>query len=358
MSSLNDFSDTLYNFHKAPEYKSIETLCSKAKEEFLNALRNVDEKEFVDTHAKGATSKDKKNHVEAWMSKLIDEINNIVKRESDNDMQAASDFYELLFLNSGNMQNKVSTIKAKTDFYRMRSADNYLRYDRKGLFLISDKCENLVGTYRYNPSGYACLYLASNLYLAWEESRRPDFDKVNFSRFQNTQELRVLNVTISRSFRNEEDFLMAYLTLLCSAKTTDKKEDKHNFQYIVPHLIMKALCHSQRQCKENKEQDMIHGIKYLSSRRYDQKDFLFQDKRLSIAYVFPQHPHDDTQELCPFLAKLFKLTAPRSYFLYKTHRINLNHKFALTSDYDGSLFQQLEQQAKGDKLEKYDVQDE
>lgn len=245
----------------------------------------------------------------------------------------------------------VYNIANKTDFYRMRSADQYKLYDRNGLFLIPDNMENLVGDYRFNPSGYACLYLASNLYLAWEESRRPDFDKVNFSRFQITRSIDVLDITISPNMLYVENFLMAYITLLCSAKTTDT--DKHHFQYVVPHLMMKVLCYSQFRAKSNKH---IYGIRYLSSRRFDQKDFLFQDKSLSEAYVFPQHPHNAMQKVCPVLSRLFKMTEPRTYFLYKSQCIDFSfNKTALTSDYKGSLFYRLELETQKDELDKYDA---
>lgn len=54
----------------------------------------------------------------------------------------------------------------------------------------------------------------------------------------------------------------------------------------------------------------------MSSRRYDQKDLLFDDLKLTEAYVFPQRPHDEEHAICPYLAKLFRLTEPRSYFLF------------------------------------------
>lgn len=233
----------------------------------------------------------------------------------------------------------------------MRSAKKYELFDRKGLFLISDDNKKLVGDYRFNPPGYACLYLASYLYLAWEETRRPDFDTVNFSRFRTTKKIQVLSITVKPKMQYKEDFLMAYLMLLCCAKTND--EDKYKFQYIVPHLVMKALCLSQRKTAEAKGK-MVYGIKYISSRRYDQKDLLFQDKWLSEAYVFPQHPHRETDGICPILSKLFIMTEPRTFFLYKNSRINFYDKKALISDYTDSLFYRLEQETSKDKLKRYD----
>ena len=108
----------------------------------------------------------------------------------------------------------------------------------------------------------------------------------------------VLDLTINKDCKFQGQFLMAYLSLLCGVKTTDK--DKHNYQYVVPQMMMKVLCHCQKKYEEINPDNVcsIAGIKYMSSRRYDQKDLLFDDWKLTIAYVFPQRPHDDTVDVC------------------------------------------------------------
>lgn len=357
MGTLKNFSEELYNFHKTKEsqYESINSLCDKAEAFFLDELKKVDEREFARTHLIGITSAAKKAHITKWMESIIGRMKTIVMKESENDLNAAMEFFHLLFHKDGTpiYRHSVADVNAGTDFYRMRTAEKYQRYDRKGIFIISDSKRNLVGSQRFNPSGYACLYLASNLYLAWEELRRPDFDTVNFSRFRNIRELKVLDVTIRTKMLYQEHFLMAFLTLLCCAKAEDS--DKHKFQYIVPHLLMKALCNSQRLVEKTSKM-MLDGIRYTSSRRYDLSDFLFQgNRRLSTAYVFPQHPHKAEDEVCPHLAKLFRLTEPRTYFLYKTHRLNFYNRSALTSEYMETLFYQMEEMTKKDKLERYDI---
>lgn len=360
MSTLRDFSQALYDFHceKVGLYNSIESLCSVAKDYYIAQLGNVEESEFAATHLHGLTPSEKKSKLLTWITKEIQEINDIVKRESDNDLHAAEELYKRLFdvgTAKPKYANMTCNLDAHTDLYRVRSAERYNIYDRKGMFLLSDKLENLVGAYRFNPSGYACLYLASNLYLAWEETRRPDFDKLNFSRFQNTRKVEVLDITINKDCKYQGQFLMAYLSLLCGAKTTDK--DKHNYQYVVPQMMMKILCLSQRQFKNINGSDSgsVAGIKYMSSRRYDQKDLLFDDWKLTIAYVFPQHPHDDSIDVCPYLANLFKLTEPRTYFFFKAHRYDFHTKTARVSGYQDSLFYQLEEEMKNLSLGKYDT---
>lgn len=359
MSTLRDFSQALYKFHseKVGQYNSIESLCSVAKDYYIAQLENVEESEFTAAHLSGKTPSEKKSKLLIWMNDEIKKINDIVKRESDNDLHATEDLYHRIFDDvkaKPKYKNMTYSLDTQMNFYRVRSAEKYNLYDRKGMFLLSDKLENLVGAYRFNPSGYACLYLASNLYLAWEETRRPDFDKLNFSRFQNTRKVEVLDLTINTDCKFQGQFLMAYLSLLCGAKTTDK--DKHNYQYVVPQMMMKVLCLSQREFKRvnGSDADSVAGIRYMSSRRYDQKDLLFNDWRLTIAYVFPQHPHDDKHDVCPYLSSLFWLTEPRTYFLFKTHRFNFFTRSAYVSSYQDSLFYQLETELKKEKLAKYD----
>lgn len=365
MSTLREFSQALYNFHsiKAGEYKSIETLCSVAHENFMEEFDKIDDGEFKYINLAGATTSERKKQLKMWLDEKMSRIDSLVKHESDNDLSAAPKLYELLFDKSNGLpkyKHVTSTLAARTDFFRVRDAEKYVLYDRKGMFVLSDDLENKVGAYRFNPSGYACLYLASNLYLAWEECRRPNFDTVNFSRFQNTKEVEVLDLTIHDEYKYREHFLMSYLALLCGAKTTDK--DKHNFQYVVPQMMMKVLASSQRKLESRKKDKLckkkpckiIAGIRYMSSRRFDQKDLLFDDKRLTIAYVFPQHPHDDKHDICPYLASLFWLTEPRTYFLFKTHRFNFFTRSAYVSSYQDSLFYQLENELSKEKLAKYD----
>lgn len=363
MSTLRDFSQALYDFHSKKVgkndgyYHSIETLCTVAKDYFVAELENVDESEFATTYLFGRTPSEKKSRLLTWIKCKIDKINAVVKCESENNMLAAIDLYKILFDEKTAMPKykyMTCSVAAHTDFYRVRSAEKYDLYDKKGMFVLSDELEHLAAANRFNQSGFACLYLASNLYLAWEETRRPDFDKLNFSRFQNTRKVEVLDLTINKDCKFQGQFLMAYLSLLCGAKTTDK--DKHNYQYVVPQMMMKVLCHSLNQYAHiNPGKDSpLAGIKYMSSRRFDQKDLLFDDWRLTISYVFPQRPHNDTVDVCPYLANLFKLTEPRTYFFFKIHRYDFSSRKARVSEYEDSLFYQLEEEMKNLNLKRYD----
>jgi hypothetical protein len=115
---------------------------------------------------------------------------------------------------------------------------------------------------------------------------------------------------------------------------------------VVPEWMMTLLLHHQAKMKH--KEHCLMGIRYLSSRRYDCEDFCFTDKNLSIAYVFPVTGVGGQAKR---IEDSFRMTAPRSYFFYKIHRFDFGKRRARISDYDDSLFFQIEQQLKKEKLE-------
>jgi hypothetical protein len=340
MATLREFSKSLYDFHGVSQsVDNLSGLCNAAKEVLLKYYETVDEKEFnsISPQYDKKCLKDK-------LTQFIDTVNDAISK-SNNDYTQLDKIYGYLFDQGGRAKHKgsVATLTKRTNFYRVRSASDYKLYNREELFVIPPDKLNLVGQYRFNHVGCPCLYLASNLYLAWEECRRPDFTTVNFSRFENVQDLKVLDLTIKPIFRYVGDFYMAYLTLLCCAKANDT--DKFKFQYVVPNLMMSLLLRQQSESTERTAKNRLDGIRYLSSRRYDCSDFLFDGHSLSVAFVFPDNSDNS-------LKQLFRMTSPRSYFLYKIHRFNWDAKYARISDYQNSLFYQLECQLKTEKLDK------
>jgi hypothetical protein len=348
--NLREFSERLFLFHKSVnDIKNLEELCKETQDYLFREYDNIDESEFskVNSFAK-YTPKDKKAIIREKLKKFTDDSILRIK-ESKQDFTAVSGFYDLLFKDNGELRYEgcCTTIGADTDFYRVRSASGYKLYNQSELFIVPYEKERFVGQGRYNQPGSAHLYLASTLYLAWEECRRPDFVTVNFSRYVNKKSLRVLDLTISSSFTKYGNFVMAFLALLCSAKTND--DDKYKFQYVVPDLMMKLLLRSQHDVRDSSKRYV--GIKYISSRRYECSDFLFNGRYPSDAYVFPQQQANKAKvEDSDSLNKLFKMTDPRSYFLYKLHRLDFDAGSARISDYKNSLFHQLEAQLQNEKL--------
>lgn len=344
-----DFSIALYNFHSdhTDEINSLEDLITKARNYFIDKLKVLDEKELNNAKIKGKKGIDKKAYLVNRCNLIIRQSKTaILKYEDSMGTEGFDDFYEIFF--PSQKVSDAANIKTvhPRNFYRMRKADNeYELYDRKGLFIISSEHENLIGRQRFNIEGKPCLYLASNLYIAWEECRRPNFNFVNFSRFYNVNKLRVMSINIAPSMNTVGDFIMGYFSLLCSMKTNDK--DKFKFQYIVPNLFMKVLFRNIQQGGN------VDGIRYLSSRRFECDDFLLDPNDIDDVYVFPPKTNPD-KGICPELKEMFIMTKPRTYFLYKAHRFSFDTRKANISNYQDSLFAEIERQLKKEKLDYYD----
>ena len=299
-------------------------------------------KEFE--HFEGIEDKSAKG-IQSFVKKLeerIEDFNSICNACLKPDSKSADwDKLTGLFIDkSGNIKDKsimTETINRGRDFYRIRQTDQkdpYRIYEHKDMYIIPLELSSKVGIARFNLSGYPCLYLAESLYLAWEECRRPDFHTANFTRFKNRKKLTVLDLTIPEfsKLNSETALFKAYLSLLCSVKVTDK--DKDHWQYRIANLFTRFGY------QQNKQLD---GIKYVSSKRFENKNFRLDYTRECAAYVFL--PKDLDASHCKRLASSFEMTKAYSYFYFKFYGINFNPaKKAASRDYDNTVFAFLERQ--------------
>lgn len=348
--TLQEFSQSLNKFYEDDHDKSIEDLSSMIRvirKYFLDCYDQITDSEFATFHGYGVTPTDKKNALRSELVKNIRLLNSNIKGSSNPklDFNALKRLYDFFFDANGKIKNDkmLYNLNVNTDFYRMRSAKGYEVYDRKGIFQIAGEKRKLTSKLRFSDDGHPCLYLGSSLYIAWEEVRRASFDMVNFARFRNTKQLKVLDLTVKARCSNLTDFLMSYLCLLTSAKVED--DDKYKYRYEVSGILMKLLQNSIAH-KGN-----VDGIKYVSSRQFDGKDIDIKDRSVMVAYVFPPKQATDHGP-DQWLKDTFEVSPVRTTFYYNVHRINLNTKVAVTSDYQKTLFYQLELRLKSEKMEK------
>lgn len=256
------------------------------------------------------------------------------------------DFINLFFDNDTLCRDEkvmTETIDYGTDFYRIRSTgkqNQYELFSRKEMYMMGTKLSSKVGTARFNLSGYACLYLAESLYLAWEECRRPDFHTANFVRFINRKNLKVFTLTLpdAKKLNSLPAFFRTYLSLACSVKAKD--DDKDHWQYRISNLFIKMIYQL--------EGHPIDGIKYMSSKRFENENFRMEYVKDCAAFVFPPKNLDD--EYCKKLASLFEMTDSHSYFYFKIYGINyISSSKAATRVYDNTVFAFLENQLKKEK---------
>lgn len=136
------------------------------------------------------------------------------------------------------------------------------------------------------------------------------------------------------------DFVMAYFTMVSALKTND--DDKYHYQYVVPNLFMSILTHANSVC----EKDVVDGIRYLSSRGFDGKDYEFSSHDIDEAFVFPQRLDATGAPDDSYLRKLFLMSDPRNYFYYQVYRYDFCKGEARATEYRNSLFHAIEEQLK------------
>ncbi len=351
--TLKEFSESLGTFYRQKgiddKITSLASLLTTVFSYFFEEYDKVDDVEFSAVHYKAHLSPaERKTELRAELDTKLTEANDLISGACAlGALDGKEKFYKYFFKDDGSIvnDNYATEIAKGNYFFRMRGSDAYHVYNRMGLFQIPNNIIKLVGKQRFNQDGVPCLYLGESLYCAWEEVRRKDFEQVNFAGFQNAKKLVVLDFTIKPRLQKIEDFILAYFSLLVSGKVAD--EDAHKFQYNVSNLTMNVLLASVA------KDGNVDGIKYMSSRRYDGMELSIVDKSRMIGYVFPPKG-----KLIPktgidkWMRDCFKLTEPRTSFMYDIHLINFDRtKTAITSDYQNTLFYLIEEKLKRESFD-------
>lgn len=312
----------------------------QAKDFFLKNLNDLDEAELASASISGSNPNEKKNNLMTSCETIICASNDAITRyDNSSGTDGFDDFYEIFFpSDKAAPAANIKLIRRNSNFYRMRATKTekyeYKFFKRNELFVIPKELDSLVGRLRFNDEGKPSLYLGNSLYIVWEECRRPPFDLVNFCRFSNERSLKVMSIYIEQRMNTLGEFIMGYFTLLTCMKTDDDK--KHQFQYVVSNMFMKCLIRNIQRKGD------IDGIEYLSSRRYDCNDLILNPRTRDKLYAFPQK-QIVTKGVCPQLVGMFKMTEPRTFFLYKVHRF-FDWSIAKTSKYQDSIFGEIENQ--------------
>lgn len=326
------------------DYRSVELYLKSLQSHFMNLAESLDEEEFLHFAKLKGTSAERRIDFLDELGKKISEFNAMCRQSlhPSTENKSYDDFVSFFFSKDWECNDPdvmIETIKAGNNFYRLRSSDSYKLMKKDEMYLIHPSGSANIGMARFNLPGYACLYLAESLYLAWEECRRPDFHKSNFVRFKNDSPLKVFCLTIPEKLNSVNAMFRAYLSLACSAKSSDKEKD--HWQYRLSNLFIKMIYQNTR--------NNIDGIKYLSSKRFEKEDFRLKYSREYAAYVFP--PKSDSEvRPCRKLAKKFSMTEPYSYFYFRMHSLHIKSSDkALTCEYDDTIFAFLENQLKNER---------
>lgn len=237
------------------------------------------------------------------------------------------------------MRLDVSTLKKGKVTYRMRKRDDYDLYTKEDMFHIPFNLLKAVPSYRYSISGFPCLYLGASLYSCWEETRRPEIDKVNFSAFSNTRDMKFLDVLCPKNLDTIDNLVRFIIFALCTSFVSPKNDDnKFKFQYTIPELLLSLLV-SERRHDKNFMQG-IDGIRYLST-RYFRDTEMFGVEPIFYNYVIPIKQYKDEGH-CPDLIKSFSVTDAKANFDRILRQYRYNAPKVRINNYSSSLFAVME----------------
>lgn len=213
-----------------------------------------------------------------------------------------SNFYGYLPPNAGFYEN--------SSFYRIRALDWNSTLRKEDLFHVPFNMRRRISTQRYSIPGYPTLYLSSSLYVAWEEMRKPEFNKLHAVRLENKKYLRCIDLTTDRykksytfnppewmaSTKEADDLYRVMAWPVIAACSFRVAEDDKPFkpEYIIPQLLLQHV-------KLNPD---IDGIKFSSS-HIDLNNENVQGDMYNLAI-----PVQDfiPEGYCPILKEIFQST--------------------------------------------------
>lgn len=241
---------------------------------------------------------------------------------------------------------KKNSITYRFRLPRYRHNEIYEIYNREDLFHIPFDYLQMQGNQRYSINGFPCLYLGKTIYDCWEEIRRADLSKVNYAAFKNTRDLNLISIDCPDKISDKNDLIKYFIFALCT-KMVNLDDDENNFKY---HYVISELLLTVLVDRMVGEKDFSYeGIRFVSSRYYDEKLNMFTVKPIFYNYVFPiQEPSDKGH--CKTLKDTFKVSEVRADFMIKLKQSTLPYPTIYRNRYDQSYFRRLELDIENGKL--------
>ncbi len=269
------------------------------------------------------------------VDKIFEEI--ILKYNSGDVLSALEILKRNLIDKDGKIKLNRCVLKKDTPLYRMRSQKGYNLYERKELFHIPIDMAQNIPSARYSLNGFPCLYLGASLYVCWEETRRTNIDKVNYVKMIPTRDIAFVTTLCPEKFEDGDDVIQFFIFALCT-KMGDNDNDKFQFQYVIPELLLSLLIHSN---------DEAWGIKYVSA-RYFGNDGQFSLESLFYNYVIPKRGEIDSSDyLCSELKTAFKVSDVKAFYVSRIYENQVPHlRRTRPNEYENTHFGLLEKELK------------
>jgi hypothetical protein len=257
---------------------------------------------------------DEKNVIITKIKTFSEELLGTVNKYFEGDIFGATETFNKalngIFFNDL-YQIEPYVLKKNHSFYRARKNENKIFIRKEELFHMKFELRHLVSTNRYSVPGFPALYLADSTYTCWEEFERYKLRDLYFSRFENVEDLNVINIERIEDLLNELEepgdsqrkiplllryFVLFPLAISCSIKV------KHSSAIFKPEYIISQLL-LQLVSKEGK----IDGIKFPSTKI----DYSKLSNVGGYNYVFPVK-NISKKGYCEVLTKKFHCTEPTS----------------------------------------------
>jgi hypothetical protein len=220
--------------------------------------------------------------------------------------------------------------------FRAREGDNK-QYSLTEMFHLPFEKRNYASSQRFSMPGFPCLYLSNSAYVCWEETNRPQIDKMQVSRFEIKKDFfQVLDISLTSSLlveliengnRSEKDktseihkkienyFMLWPISMVCAIKVNDIKAD-YKPEYIFPQFLLQWVIANKK----------VNGIKYQSIDANNHLDNNFPNIIGYTSFVIPVREAIRRDGQCDFLKENFALTEPISWELINICNPNLVHK--------------------------------
>lgn len=263
----------------------------------------------------------------------------MINAVNNGDINKGLALLKALIFDNGHLRLDVSTLNKGKVNYRMRKREEYDLYSKEDMFHIPFNLLKAVPSYRYSINGFPCLYLGASLYSCWEETRRPEIDKVNFSAFMNMRDMKFVDVLCPNNLDTIDNLVSFIIFALCTSFVSLENDDnKFKFQYAIPELLLSLLI-SERN-NGNEAVQAIDGIKYLSSRYFRDVD-MFKVEPVFYNYVIPIRKYQDEGH-CSELISTFRVTDAKANFDRVLRRYKYNAPRVRINNYSFSLFAVME----------------
>ena len=231
--------------------------------------------------------------------------------------------------------------QGKDRFFRIRVSPDEKLKKPKDLFHVPYKKRHLVRNERYSLAGHPCLYLSTDLYIAWQECGYPhsyyyseflyqqsdDESQWNFITFISPRKMAelsfvVLNKTEKYYLELAKSILVSYPLMLACSIVNQNGNSAFKSEYIIPQMLTQWVY---------RHYDVIKGIRYFSC--YDADDnYIYNGYNV----VIPAKNIDNRNGLSKDLVAKFKVTIPKLF----EHRLT-DLEIKAVSDYKKELINVL-----------------